>query len=428
MGAVVFGLLSVLIVWVIAGVIGGDMRAIGAAKSLASPSRNITQNQVLRPHQPDTPIPATLFGMHTMGVVRSLPIPYGAQAKSTGTAWPYLEPKRGVFDWDPEDTAVDVAEDNHVAPPFYSTDGIPPWATTDKKTCEPHLPGGPLLCSAMMKRIKDWNTFIAALVRRYKSRIMYEMWDEPNTRDFSGTVSDMVKIINHEHNIIRRIDPRAVIISPSGDAEYMDRFFADGGTRDVDIVSYHEYDSMPEDAIATIHAVRAVMAKYKIFDKPLWDTEGGWGPIPYVKGKIDDYPGYVARRYLIEWSAGADRLYWYAWDNQKFGTLSNDGKVANAAGIAYRETFKWMVGAVMDHPCMKSGAIWTCPLVRPGGYKALAVWTAKGNLSYAPPIIYRQYRELSGNRIVFKPGSVITVGVRPILLENKTTSRSALSG
>ncbi len=288
-------------------------------------------------------IPATLFGMHTMGVVYPLPIPFGAQAKSTGTAWPYLEPERGAFDWRNEDAAVAAAAANHVAPPFYSSDGIPSWATTDPMTCKSHFTGGALLCSAMMNDIGDWDEFISAFVRRYKGKMIYELWNEPNTNNFTGPVRDMVEIANHEHGIIRRHDPGAIIIAPSADARYLDRFFAAGGTRDVDIVPYHEYNSTPEDIIGTISLVSAVMARRGLSNKPLWDTEGGWAPVPYATGKVDDYPGYVARRYLIEWSFGVDRFYWYAWNNERFGTLSRAGNRANAAGIAYRETFKWMV-------------------------------------------------------------------------------------
>jgi hypothetical protein len=370
-------------------------------------------------------IPATLFGMHTMGFVYPLPIPFGAQAKSTGTAWPYLEPARGVFDWSTEDVAVAAAAANNVAPPFYSSDGIPSWATTDTKTCTSHFAGGALLCSAMMKDIRDWDEFVSAFVKRYKGKMIYELWNEPNTNNFSGTVYDMVKITKHEHDIIRQDDPAAMIIAPSADARYLDRFFAAGGTRDVDIIAYHEYNSEPEDIIRTISRVRGVMAKYGLANKPLWDTEGGWASVPYVNGKVDDYPGYVARRYLIEWSRGVDRFYWYAWNNERFGTLSHTSNVANAAGIAYRETFKWMVGARMVSPCVRNGTVWTCGLARSNGYRALAVWSTSDEMPYAPPEIYHQYRELNGNTASFRPGSAVTIGFRPVLFENKTAAAMA---
>ena len=304
--------------------VGGGVEITGTASSSATTqSVNAIHQGSMAQHAGDTRIPATLFGMHTMGLVDPLPIPFGAQAKSTATAWPYLERAPGVFDWSGEDAAVAAAKANRVDPPFYSTDGIPSWATTNIRTCKTHFSGGALLCSAMMKKIGDWDAFVTAFVTRYKGSMIYELWNEPETNHFSGSVKEMVTITNHEHDIIRRIDPTAIIIAPSGDAAYLDRFFAAGGTRDVDVVSYHEYNSTPEDVADMVTSVRAVTAKYGLSRNPLWDTEGGWGPIPYVKGKVDDYPGYVARRYLLEWSLGTDRYYWYAWNNDRFGTLTN---------------------------------------------------------------------------------------------------------
>ncbi|MGA8616391.1 MAG: cellulase family glycosylhydrolase [Xanthobacteraceae bacterium] len=420
---------SRLVVVLILGVIAacGGVVATGIARrSSTAPGANAIAAALMGPHGVrERPIPATLFGMHTMGLVDRLPIPFGAQAKSTGTAWPYIETARGIYDWSTEDAAVAVATANRVAPPFHSSDGIPSWATTDTTTCKRNFSSGALLCSAMMKNIDDWNAFITAFIKRYKGRMIYELWNEPDTNNFLGTVNDMVTISNREHDIIRRIDPTALIIAPSGGAPYLDRFFAAGGTRDVDVVPYHEYNSTPEDVIGTISSIRRVMAKYGLSDKPVWDTEGGWGPIPYVKSGVDDFPGYVARRYLVEWSLGTERLYWYAWNSDRFGTLANVGNVANPAGIAFGQIFLWMVGATMSSPCAPNDEVWACGFTRRGGYQALAVWDTGGNSSYVVPTNYRQCRDLMGNTTILNPGSTITIGFRPILLENRPMGRSS---
>lgn len=76
------------------------------------------------------------------------------------------------------------------------------------------------------------------------------------------------------------------------------------------------------------------------------------------------------------WSNGrlvpTDRYYWYAWNADRFGTLTDAGNVANPASIAYRETFKWMAGAIMISPCTRNGSVWICTLTQSGGYRALA--------------------------------------------------------
>jgi hypothetical protein len=60
-------------------------------------------------------------------------------------------------------------------------------------------------------------------------------------------------------------------------------------------------------------------------------------------------------------------------------------------------------------------AAWTCPITRPGGYKAFAIWNAAGASSYTPPSGYTQYRDLNGR--VSRITGPITIGLQPILLE-----------
>ena len=211
---------SRLVVVLILGVIAacGGVVATGIARrSSTAPGANAIAAALMGPHGVrERPIPATLFGMHTMGLVDRLPIPFGAQAKARPEPHGRISKLReAITDWSTEDAAVAVATANRVAPPFHSSDGIPSWATTDTTTCKRNFSSGALLCSAMMKNIDDWNAFITAFIKRYKGRMIYELWNEPDTNNFLGTVNDMVTISNREHDIRRRIDPTALIIAPS---------------------------------------------------------------------------------------------------------------------------------------------------------------------------------------------------------------------
>ena len=59
-------------------------------------------------------------------------------------------------------------------------------------------------------------------------------------------------------------------------------------------------------------------------------------------------------------------------------------------GVAYGETYKWIVGATLTQPCAqdKKGT-WTCAITRPGGYRALVVWNsiAASSLRLSSPSI-----------------------------------------
>ena len=136
----------------------------------------------------------------------------------------------------------------------------------------------------MITDISEWDKFITALVTRYKGKLIYELWNEPEDKNsWTGSVGDMVILTSHMYNIIRSIDPGALIIAPSGSATYMDLYYAAGGVRTVDVVSVHGYpDPRSNDVAETIGGflsvpMKAVMAKYGLSQKPLWDTEGSWG-------------------------------------------------------------------------------------------------------------------------------------------------------
>jgi hypothetical protein len=112
-------------------------------------------------------------------------------------------------------------------------------------------------------------------------------------------------------------------------------------------------------------------------------------------------------------------MMWYAMDNSSWGTLCTGGPacILNAAGVAYNQTYNWLVGRTMSTPCSVKGTIWTCGLTGGGGYVAQAVWNTAGNFSYKVPSPYVRYRDLAGSTTATSPGSSITIGIQPLLLE-----------
>jgi hypothetical protein len=368
-------------------------------------------------------IPSTLFGMQLIDYRNWPTVSIGALGKGTGNVWPYSEPQRGVFDWTQLDALVSLAN-QHGIDYYYSTDGVPSWAATDQTTCAPTFPGSPAIyCKSMVANIQDWDNFITALATRYKGKLIYELWNEPNTKAFTGTVADMVTLTTHEYNIIRSIDPGALIVTPSptygaaGAAAYLDQYFSAGGPTGVDIVAWHAYWPTPEKLTTNISKMKAVMAKYGLSSKPLWDTEGSCN-VPSTL-TADQESGFVARYYLLQGSMGVSRFYWYAWDSPVFGTMWDSTNGLHPDAIAFQQVYNWMVGATMSSPCtMASNSTWTCPLTRSGGYQAVAVWNSAGTASYTPDITYKHYKDLAGNTIPVQ-GSVI-VGYNPILFESQS--------
>ena len=368
--------------------------------------------------QSATEIPSTLFGMTLIDRNDWPQDSVGALGKGPGVNWSYTEPQRGIFNWANLDAWVKTAAD-HGVDFFFSTDLIPPWAAADQSSCGPTYPGSSVIgCTSTVANIKDCDDFVTALATRYKGKMIYELWNEPNAKSFTGTVAEMVTLTTHEYSIIRSIDPGALILAPSpaygvaGSSTYMDQYFSAGGPTGIDVVTIHSYWAKPETVIGDINNMKAVMAKYNLASKPLWDTEGSWGTFSLPP---DQQVGFVARYYLLNWSMGVSRFYWYAWDNAAWGKLWDPIAGPHPAAIAYQQVYNWMVGATMSSPCtMASDSTWTCILTRPGGYQALAIWNSAMTTSYTPASQYKRYLDLAGNGNSVN-GS-ISIGYNPVLL------------
>ncbi|HYH00987.1 MAG TPA: endo-1,4-beta-xylanase [Terriglobales bacterium] len=361
-------------------------------------------------------------------------MPFGSLGKGTAVRWVYIETSKGVYNWANLDRWVNDAA-THNMPIFWSNDGVPGWAAADTSKCDRirTSTGTVTSCPSMVRNTADWDSFVTALVTRYKGRIkVYELWNEPH-RTFNGTVSQMVTLTNRMYNIIRSIDPGATIVSPSGNPSYMDQYWAAGGTRGIDVVSVHGYPfssvggsgpAIPETLYSQrAQPIQSIMARFGLSGKPVWDTEGSWGNKAFAATirNPDVQAAFVARFYLLHWSNGMSRAYWYAWDNNSWGLLWTPSSRELKPAKAYRQTYNWMVGATMRESCKWTGvsaydAVYTCTLTRPNGYLAQAVWNVARSSIYTIPPGFVRYRTLDGNTYSIT-GSTVTIGPKPILLE-----------
>lgn len=402
-----------------------------ATNSLGSSTAKFTANVATVIPGYAGPIPGSYFGMHVMQPYDWPIAPIGSLGKVPGALWPYLEPTKGHYNWTQLDTFLNLAQAHGISL-MYATDGVPPWAAADSSTCVSQPYFGPI-CSGYVSNIQDWDDFVTALVTRYKGRIqIYELWNEP-AHTFTGTVAEMAMLTQHEHDIIRSIDPTATILSPSMVSQgygYLDTYWSSGGPTDVDAVAIHTYPDPRNDVAESITmsittTIKSVMAKYGLSAKPIWGTEGSWGPAS--AGDITDVnlrTAFIARQLLLSWSVGISRFYWYAWDSPNVGTLWTSGTVPTAPALAYEQVRSWMMNATMPAPCsINPGgtayhAIYTCTLTR-SGYRVIAVWDTDGDSTYTAPAGYLHYRDLRGNLTAVPTNHEVTIGLEPILLVNQ---------
>jgi hypothetical protein len=192
----------------------------------------------------------------------------------------------------------------------------------------------------------------------------------------------------------------------------MDAYYAAGGPRDVDVVTFHSYRSDPDAVVQDVEKMRAVALKYGLSAKPLWDTEGSWGT---AKLSDAEQAGFVSRYYLLQWSMNVSRFYWYAWDEPQWGTLWERTNGPRRAAAAYEQTYNWMVGAELVRKCsMATDSTWTCALKRASSRELLVVWNSKREASYKPPKQYTKYVDLAGNPHAID--GALAIGYAPVLL------------
>jgi hypothetical protein len=431
-GLVLVGLLLLFAMWTLLslGTAGKNPISLDRLRTELSRVARLTARKLVSDNPvavPAVSVPPEFFGMHLMDRENWPTIPVGALGKSTRVAWTYLERSRGQYDWSNLDAWVTLAQQKGVDY-FYAFEGFPRWATSDTNSCEPASAPETYFCAALPSDMTLVDEFVTALVTRYKGRIRYyELMNEPYAIGPSGMqVTELATFAKRVVPIIRSIDPAAKIIAPSMDGpfeertQYAGRYYAAGGPRDVDIISLHSYARQPEDLTSSgiqLGPLLPVISNYGLGDKPIWNTEGGWHGLT-GKGAPDDehQPGFIARYFLLHWSEGLRRFYWYAWDNSLWGTLWRGDSGMSKAGLALQQVQSWMIGATLAGRITPSGTVWSGTFVRPNRTPALVVWDTAGSSVYQAPPQYTRYHDLDGgvHPIHNQP---VPIGIRPVLLD-----------
>jgi hypothetical protein len=336
------------------------------------------------------PIPANYFGMHIHrpGPILWPPVPVGTwRFWDSHAAWPDMEPKRGQWDFSYLDRYLSMAEQHH-AEILYPLGLTPRWASSRPDEKSAYQPGW----AAVPADLEDWRTYVRTVVTHCKGRVhIYEIWNEPNYRPFwTGTTDEMLTLTREASQIIRSIDPQATIVSPAATTatgpKWLAEFLGKGGGQYVDVIGYHFYVNTqpPEAMLPLIQQVQQVMVENHQAAKPLWDTETGWlQPSRFETEELT--AGYLARSYILAWSAGVQRFYWYAWDNgPPLQMIDRDSQTLKPAGKAFGIIQTWLVGARMDECKQDTNRTWTCQLNR-NGQRQWIVWNPDGSRNFAVP-------------------------------------------
>ena len=372
-------------------------------------------------------IPENYFGMHMHSAHGKTPWPsvtFGSwRLWDAAVNWAKLEPNKGDWRWEILDRDVELARQHNVDL-LLTLGRTPRWASARPNEPQDSRYGNPGE-RAEPRDLQDWRDYVRTVATRYKGRIHeYEIWNEPNARNFyTGTPSAMADLAREAYAILKQVDSSNVVLSPSPSgtigSNWLAEYLQAGGGKYADIIGYHFYvrDSPPEEMVQRISTVKGILAKNGLGDRPLWDTEAGRiPPLP-----SDEGPAFVSRAYILNWAGGVQRFYWYAWDNEGMGVRLTEDGIPTQAARAYAETEKWLVGARMES-CANNSGTWVCKLEREPGYTGWIVWQAGRDSSWEIPKGWgvSQITELSGARHELPSSGKIEIGPTPMLLEART--------
>lgn len=401
---------------------------------------------------PSHAIPATFFGMNVhVWATQDQPWPavqFGSfRFWDSGTGWAQLNPAKDRYDWTQLDRWFTLLHAHNVDDALYTFGRVPGFASS--KPSDRNCAYGAGQCDPPSDLNADgagsdqyWKDFVEAIVTHCKSsqtvHVRYwEIWNEPYLPSFwTGTMPQMVRMAADAQSIIHRIDPDAIVLNPPGPLrfaryqDFMANYLAAGGGKYADAIAFHGYvhgkpgvHSTASDFLTYLTEFRKVLAQYGQESKPLWDTEASWGNEEVFLPDQDMQAAFVAQFYLLHWSQGIERLYWYAYNDGAVGRLwipdayspSRPGRVT-AAGKAYAELYSWLVGVTMTQPCAQDGSKWTCGITK-DGHEAQIVWSPDSEQSYTPKATFKKMRDL--DRATTQISGPIKIGPKPILLESQ---------
>lgn len=312
------------------------------------------------------PISRAFFGIHVHRSDRGTAwpdIPFGSwRLWDANVTWADLEPSRGAWDFHRLDRYVAMAQITHTE--ILLPLGMPPrWASARRDESSAYGPGR----AAPPADPNAWRSYVETLARRYRGKVRYfEMWNEVNLTNFyTGSIEQLVELQRIAYSVLKGVDPKNQLVSASftgntvAEITKFSNYLRKGGADVADILSYHLYSPKvhPEAVVPLVAALRDRIRAAGAEGKPIWDTESGYAiHRAYNKGpasgmspewlQLDEQTGaaYWMIGYALKAQLGIDRVFHYAWDNEKMGFVggvrnSNQGTLDALKGFV-----TWTIG------------------------------------------------------------------------------------
>lgn len=243
---------------------------------------------------------------------------------------------------------------------------------------------------------KAFAAFAEAAAKRYAGKgILWEIWNEPNLRQFwnpQPSADDYCKLVAETAPLVKRADPTGLIVAPATSGiplGWLEQCFKQGLLSHIDVLSVHPYRSKPpETVIADYTALRELIGRYAPAGKQIPVISGEWGysNINWDKNPLSNnqQAQYLTRMFLTNLYQGIAVSIWYDWKNDgtdpnerehNFGTVGHDLQ-PKTAYLAAQTLASTLAGyTIKDRIDLGSGDDFAFRLASDNA-EAIAVWTA----------------------------------------------------
>ena len=379
---------------------------------------------------PADAVQPSLVGMHVEGAeAEAWPsAPFGAlRLWDNGTAWSQIELEPGVYKWDNLEGILANAESKGMSEILMVLGTTPEWNAKKISPDDYPQPGA----ASSLKDPKAWDAWVTEVATRYKGRInAYQIWNEANLKNFwNGTPEEMADLTKRAYDIIKKIDPEALVVSASPSTrltasfnKFFPAYLEALAAKDwpIDVVAIHTYPTANGDPVArgaVIEATQAALTAAGAPELPLWDTElnyglAGPGDLPKQDIVGVDAAGWVVRTYIDDLRYGIERSYWYIWTQKPYDLLGIQAYPGSDAEQGFFALENWVFGSKFDG-CTESGDAVTCEFTRDGQTSVVA-WAQTGEATYTAPEGAQLVCDPLANCTETTPGAAITLTEVPI--------------
>jgi hypothetical protein len=402
--------------------------ATGASQQINGPAWELAPRQV----------PGALFGATVNSSSGNMPgFELGAvRFWDSETRWSQIESQPRVFDWRNLDRLV-AGAGRAGLPALYVIGGTPAWAAPDGARSV--YPEGAR--SAPPDDLTEWDTFIRALVQRYRGRIeAYELWVlATDRRMYTGTPETLFAMTRRASAIIRSTDPKATVVCPgmgnlwtAEGRQFLQRFAELGGYDHCDVAGIKLYQQAasdpPETMLNLLGDVDRVFHQAGVHPR-LWNTGTTYTIAlqqPLEQATARSYAvrfflvGLYGRHYHLE------RMYFYNWGGTKIPiVLQADGGAPTPAALAIQTLKRWLASA-QSRSCghgSRAGLpenAWQCELIVGEGSTARRTqirWTHQGVATARAEDGITAVRYLDGRIEHPRRGDTLRLTGDPILIE-----------